>query len=319
MPGITLVIPVKNEAATIGPLAGSIMRQTLQPAEVIFVDGGSVDGTPAAAEAALRNASFKTRVIKLERAYPGEGRNAGIENAENPLIAFTDGGIVLDSGWLEALVRRFDEVPGCDAVYGRYEPVIDSFLKECSLMAYVPAAEKIGTGYMRTNFIASSLFRKEACLKAGGFPPYRAAEDKLFMDKVRETGARIAYTAGAVVYWQISGTVRGIFKRFCEFSAHDIMAGRARDWHHSVFRSYAIMLFFLAAGLIFNKALMLAAPAVFAARVILLYVRKRRDVRLKYAANPLHWAVTAFILLVTDAALFCGSVKYIWMKHEKKN
>ena len=43
LPGISLVVPVRNEEMSIGELIASISRQTRQPDEVILVDGGSTD------------------------------------------------------------------------------------------------------------------------------------------------------------------------------------------------------------------------------------------------------------------------------------
>ncbi|MGN6359191.1 MAG: glycosyltransferase family 2 protein, partial [Thermomicrobiales bacterium] len=43
--GVSLVITVLNEAASLEPLLASIAAQTCPPAEIIVVDGGSTDGT----------------------------------------------------------------------------------------------------------------------------------------------------------------------------------------------------------------------------------------------------------------------------------
>ena len=42
---LTLVIPLKNEESSIEILIRSILNQTLQPSEIILVDGGSTDNT----------------------------------------------------------------------------------------------------------------------------------------------------------------------------------------------------------------------------------------------------------------------------------
>ena len=42
---------------------------------------------------------------------------------------------------------------------------------------------------IRSNFIASTLLKKELWAKAGGFPDWRAAEDLIFMENVNKSGA----------------------------------------------------------------------------------------------------------------------------------
>ena len=42
---VSVVVPVLNEAPTIGLLVEALLAQTRPPAEIVFADGGSVDGT----------------------------------------------------------------------------------------------------------------------------------------------------------------------------------------------------------------------------------------------------------------------------------
>ena len=170
MKSISLVIPVKNEAKTAQALIDSISLQTVLPAEVMFIDGGSSDGTVDIIKANVGKFPFDIRFIEAGKAFPGEARNIGIKESRNNVIAFTDAGIILNKSWLEELARPIDIDETIDAVYGAYEPIVDSSLKECSLIAYVPPRERVDGKSFRTNFIASSLFRRSACEKAGFFP-----------------------------------------------------------------------------------------------------------------------------------------------------
>lgn len=314
---VSIVIPVKNEAASVQQLIDSIADQSGLPAEVIFVDGGSKDGTKEIISRNIGKLPFTVKLVELARAYPGEGRNAGISEAASDLIAFTDGGITLDSDWLRELVRPMELDETIDVVYGAYEPIVDSFLKECSLMAYVPAREKINNRDFRTDFIASSLFKKKICFEAGLFPPYRAAEDRIFMESVKNTGATITYTDKAVARWQIPGSIAGIFKRFREFSIHDIMAGRARDWHHSVSRTYAVMLLLLLLGVFASRVFLAAMFALAAFRVFRILYNRRKDFKPKYALDPRYLFTIIAIILVTDIAMFYGWAEYM-VRHYAK-
>src|SRR6185503_15494047 len=101
--GVSLAVPVRDEAESISQLVESIHRQLRKPDEVIFVDGGSRDGTLDILQAACdRDPSF--RLIRAGRALPGQGRNIAVANALYEWIAFTDAGIRLEPDWLQQLV-----------------------------------------------------------------------------------------------------------------------------------------------------------------------------------------------------------------------
>jgi len=316
MENISLVIPLKDEEEIIQGLIDSIKAQTVLPDEVIFVDAGSGDKTKFIVKNNLKKVPFKIKLVEMRKAYPGEARNVGIKESSCELIAFTDGGITLDKWWLKELMRPLKIDGSVDVVYGVFKPVVNSFIKECSLIAYIPAGEKIGDMNLRTNSIASSLFKKSMCERAGGFPSFRAAEDKIFMDKVKNAGAKISYTDKAIAYWEIPGSINGIFRRFTEFSAHDIFAGKAGDWHYSVFRTYGIFLLLFLLGVFVNRFFFWGIFILWLMRIARIFFKKRKDFEIKFLADLRYLFVIAFIVLVTDIALFCGSMKYLWMRHE---
>src|SRR5205085_732710 len=77
---VSLVVTLKNEAATLEPLIASVLDQTRQPDEVIVVDGGSADGTQ---DVYRRLTQGDPRFVLIDPgpASIGTGRNIGIEAA----------------------------------------------------------------------------------------------------------------------------------------------------------------------------------------------------------------------------------------------
>ena len=149
-------------------------------------------------------------------------------------IAFTDGGVVLDASWLAGLAQCAG--PGIDVVDGNYEPVCDNYFRECAAIAYVSEKDRTGT---RGPSLASCLVRRDAFTRAGGFPPFRAAEDLIFIHRLSQGGAGTAFAPNAIVRWQIAGGVAATFRRFESYSYHNLVAGWGRHWHAGTAKLYA--------------------------------------------------------------------------------
>ncbi|MFH1996802.1 MAG: glycosyltransferase [Candidatus Omnitrophota bacterium] len=307
---ISLVIPVKNEAKNIERLLRSISRQTRIPDEVVLVNAGSMDRT----EDIIRGYNDKRlaiRTVSLQGAYPGTARNVGVTSAAYDCIAFTDAGIELNDTWLEALTATMEKDPSIDVVYGNYTPRTDTFFKRCLAMAFVAPLRKVPGGSMRTRFIASSLMRRNVWREVGGFPDFRAAEDRIFMEKIDMKNFKVSRNQNAGLLWDIPENAGRTFRRFFSYSYHDLRAGKARDWHIPVLRMYCagvvlavlgffvspVFLFLLGAGLFFRIARRISS---------------HRDER--YFSLPLvglYLFGTGFVILLIDAALFLGWGKYL--------
>lgn len=88
-PKLSIIIPVKNEAATIGSTLQSVIK--MNPFEIIVVDGGSQDNTRAVVNA------FDTTLITSR---PGRGRqmNEGARQARGDILLFLHGDTVMPEG-----------------------------------------------------------------------------------------------------------------------------------------------------------------------------------------------------------------------------
>jgi glycosyltransferase involved in cell wall biosynthesis len=192
---VSLVIPLYNEEQTVDRLLQSVAAQTRRPDEVICVDAGSTDAT--AERVSRYQAQLPLRVLRLGRLNPGEARNAGVAEATSDWLAFTDGGITLDSCWLERLLK---EIGGdVEAAFGTYEPVCDTPFTQWAALAYVPARGPHG---IRGPTVASLIVARRTFDAVGGFPPWRASEDLVFLERLLEH-AEVAYAPESVVHWEI--------------------------------------------------------------------------------------------------------------------
>lgn len=85
---ITVVIPAYRAAHTIRRAVDSVLRQTLEPDEILVVDDGSPDG--AALQEALRPYGDAVTLLSKPNGGAASARNHGIERAQGDWIAFLD-------------------------------------------------------------------------------------------------------------------------------------------------------------------------------------------------------------------------------------
>ena len=190
---VSVIVPVRDEEHSIRELLDSLLSQTRPPDEIVITDGGSVDATPQIIDEYIQRGA-PVRLIRAGAALPGRGRNLGAAAAQFEWLGFTDAGIRVNRDWLEKLVTRAEQDDSIDIVYGSWQPVTDTFFKECAAIAYVPPPSLRDGIVSRPRFIASTLLRREAWAKVNGFPEdLRSAEDLLFMDRLEEAGYKAVF------------------------------------------------------------------------------------------------------------------------------
>ncbi|EFL36758.1 cell wall biosynthesis glycosyltransferase [Streptomyces viridochromogenes DSM 40736] len=117
---VSVIIPVYNPGVYIEDCISSLQRQSLPPDEyeVIFVDDGSTDETPARLDA-LAAEDPRVKVIHQENSgWSGKPRNVGIAASRGEFVMFVDNDDYLGD---EALERMYDYgvANGADVVVGK--------------------------------------------------------------------------------------------------------------------------------------------------------------------------------------------------------
>jgi len=312
---VSVVVPVRDEERSIRELLDSLLAQTRPPDEIVITDGGSTDATPQIIEDYIHRGA-PVRLIRAGAALPGRGRNLGAAQANFEWLAFTDAGIRLANNWLEALVTKAEANTSMDVVYGSWEPVTDSFFKQCAAIAYVPPPALHDGKLVRPRSIASVLLRREAWRAVNGFPEdLRSAEDLIFMDRLEHSGYHIAYEPRAQVYWDLRPSLWSTFKRFLIYSRNNIRAGLFRQWQSTILFRYGVLAALLIAALIVAPAwawfpialwlLMLMARAAVSIR------RNRFCYPASLFHNLLRGVTVMSLLAVLDAAAILGSIQWL--------
>jgi glycosyltransferase involved in cell wall biosynthesis len=210
---VSVILTVLNEGAGMRALLDALLGQSVQPDEIVIVDGGSRDETLQV----LTAYADQDPRIKLHVA-PGvniaRGRNLAIARAEGDVLAVTDGGCSPEPDWLRELLAPLQADPAVGAVAGRFIPVAKGrFEHYCGQMS-VP---DLGGESQRGMFYGrSSAFRRDVWQRVGGYPEWLyTAEDTLFaigVGRLQDCG--IVYAPKSILYWRPRPTLRKMAKMF---------------------------------------------------------------------------------------------------------
>jgi glycosyltransferase involved in cell wall biosynthesis len=110
--GISVVIPVKNDAEMLERCLHSLTTQTRVAAEIVVVDNASTDASAAVALA------FGARVVREDRPGITAAASAGYDVATGEIIARCDADSVLPAEWLARIERVLSSHPDATAVTG---------------------------------------------------------------------------------------------------------------------------------------------------------------------------------------------------------
>lgn len=102
MPKVSVIVPVYNTARYLERCVSSIRSQTLEDIEIILVDDGSTDESPALCD---RFAELDERIVVVHKANGGlsSARNAGIKASTGEYLGYVDSDDYIDSAMYQEL------------------------------------------------------------------------------------------------------------------------------------------------------------------------------------------------------------------------
>jgi len=301
----SLIVTVRNEAASLDELLESVAAQTNPPAEIVIVDGGSTDGTFERLHAWSQRLPLRT--LSEPGANIARGRNVAIRAATGDLIAVTDVGVRLAPTWLHALGEAMTD--GVDVVSGFFRADPRSTFERAMGATVLPTLEDID---VRT-FLPSSrsvLFRRSAWERVGGYPEWLDyCEDLTFDLALRRAGCRFTFAPRAQVAFRPRSSLKAFFRQYYLYARGDGKAGLWWERHAVRYAAYALAVALLrrrGAGL-----LLLPIGAFFYARRP--YERLARE-RLSRREHLVAIALLPVIRLVGDVAKMVGYPVGVWWR-----
>ena len=184
-PRLSVVVPTRNRARMLGETLESFTRQSLAPDafEVLVVDNGSTDETPAVCE------RYAARLPRLRRRYdprPGlhVGRHLGLRESTSAVLVYADDDIQALPDWLATIERTFRDpavalVGGNDLPWfdGPVPPWFERLWQRCpygrtigplSLIDFGDQPRDVAPHYV---YGCNFAIRKSVLLELGGFHP----------------------------------------------------------------------------------------------------------------------------------------------------
>ncbi len=151
-PFFSLILPCYNVEAYVERCVRSILEQDFEDYEIILVDDGATDGTPAICDA-LAQQEPRIRVIHKENGGLSSARNAGLDIARGKYIWFID-----SDDWIEpsALIQIYQAC--CDG-----EPDIVKFAHYRMEKEKKTVLLNVGAGLYRSQEQIAMLWRKALC------------------------------------------------------------------------------------------------------------------------------------------------------------
>ncbi|MCS7297489.1 MAG: glycosyltransferase [Bacteroidia bacterium] len=312
---VSVVIPARNEAHNIARLVESLRTQTHPPAEIIVVDAGSEDGTAQVAAAA------GARVLRVDRAYPGQARNIGIAHAKQELIACWDSSMYLQADALESLLHPL--LSGTAELSIGQLKIYPQTLAAAILMLVIlpPYTHRLKDGTrVYLPFIVATALYKRLWEEVGGFAPWRAREDVDFREKLLRLNPRIAYVIESVTYWEPSEKWRQIVRKMRLYGRHNLLSKKPMLWYGGVARAYGAYILIatsaaiatdVTAGLCVFGAAVLGGALLRALLRLLRHGSVFQERTGKKPFAPLSIFATWGLLLSIEAALFLGFMDWL--------
>lgn len=215
---ISVIIPVKNEGNKIEQCLEAVFSQTIQPYEVIIVDGHSTDETVTNAQ------KFQVNILYEDYGAVGGARQVGVENADGDFVAFTDADCIPEEIWLENLVKGFDE--GIVGVGGGIKNIgtglweksialaLDSFLGSAnSVQDRVFNDER----FVKSISGCNSMYKKIDLKNVGGFNVKLSVNEETELNSRLSKFGKLLYVPNAIVLHNQDRNLKQFTKRIYSF------------------------------------------------------------------------------------------------------
>lgn len=317
-PFVSVIIPVRNGATTLGACLQALKQTSYEKWEAIVVDDGSDDGSGDIAT----GQGYRVLTNAGEARGPAWARNYGASEARGQILVFVDADVVTRPHTVARLVETL-QTTGAAACFGSYDdaPAAENFLSQYKNLLHHFVHQQ-GRREASTFWAGCGAVRCNAFWDVGGFcEAYKepSIEDIELGQRLRERGYTVRLVPEIQVThlkrWDAPGLLRSdILQRALPWSQLILQRGRLPDdlnltWGQ---RASAVAAWALLVSVAYLPLSRRAAPVAGLAAVGLStlnwefyrFLAARRGLAFAASALPWHWfyfiyssAVLALVLL----------------------
>ncbi|MGB5953511.1 MAG: glycosyltransferase family 2 protein [Ornithinimicrobium sp.] len=220
LPGVSVVMPVRNEATHLGAALASVFAQDYRgPIEVVIAVGHSRDGTREIAEQSIA-AHPSARIVSNPSGRTPDALNAAIAASSHPVVARVDAHGALPPDYLSTAIPILMET-GSANIGGRAIPEGVSLMQRAiavamgSPLGMGAARFRVGGAAGEAETVFPGVFQREWLERVGGFnPEYERAQDWEMNLRIRQAGGIVWFTPQLCVTYHPRRSLGSLAQQF---------------------------------------------------------------------------------------------------------
>lgn len=125
---MSVIVTTWNRSQMLKEMLASFFQAHPNPKfefEVIVVDNNSTDSTKKVVQEALKQYGDKLKYVFERKQGISSARNAGLKVASGKLVAFLDDDIFMADGWMDSLIKGFEDHPEAACLGGKIETLFE--------------------------------------------------------------------------------------------------------------------------------------------------------------------------------------------------